>query len=165
MLLKDCTQYVSKFGKLSSGQRTGKASFHSNPKERQCQRMCKLPYSPVQSLSCVWLCDPMDCSTPRLPVHHQLPELTQTHVHRVGYAIQPSHLLSSLSPPAFNLSQHQGLYHEVVLHIKWPKYWSFSISPSNEHSGLISFKSKGFSRVFSNTTVQKHQFFSIQLFL
>ena len=65
----------------------------------------------VQSLSqsCLTLCDPMDCSTPGLPVHHQLPELTQTHVHRVSDAIQPSHPLSSPSPPAFHLSQHQGL--------------------------------------------------------
>ena len=58
--------------------------------------------------SCLTLCDPMDCSTPGLPVHHQLPELTQTHVHWVSDAIQPSHPLSSPSPPAFNLSQHQG---------------------------------------------------------
>ena len=84
----------------------------------------------------------MDCSTPGFPVHHQLPELTQTHVHWVGHAIQPSHPLSSPSPPAFNPSQHQGLFNESVLHIRWPKYWSFSfsISPSNEHSRLISFK-------------------------
>ena len=56
------------------------------------------------------LCDPMNCSTPGLPVHHRLPEFTQTHVHRVGDAIQPSHLLLSPSPPALNLSQHQGLF-------------------------------------------------------
>ena len=60
--------------------------------------------------SCLTLCDPMDCSTPGLPVHHQLPELTQTHVHWVGGAIQPSHPLSPPSPPTFNLSQHQGLF-------------------------------------------------------
>ena len=60
--------------------------------------------------SCLTLCDPMNCSTPGLPVHHQLPELAQTHVCRVGDAIQPSHPLSSPSPPAFNLSQHQGLF-------------------------------------------------------
>ena len=79
---------------------------------------------------------------PGFPVHHQLLELTQIHVHRVGYAIQPSHLLSSPSPPAFNLSQHQGLPNESALHIRWPKHWSFSfnISPSNEHPGLISFR-------------------------
>ena len=59
--------------------------------------------------SCPTLCDPMNCSTPGLPVHHQLPEFTQTHIHRVGDAIQPSYPLSSPSPPALNLSQHQGL--------------------------------------------------------
>ena len=63
----------------------------------------------VQSLSCVWFCDPMDCSMPGLPIYHQLPEFTQTHVHWIGDAIQPSHPLSSPSP-AFNLSQHQGLF-------------------------------------------------------
>ena len=62
---------------------------------------------------CPTLCDPMDCSTPGLPVLHQLPELAQTYVHRIGDAIQPSHLLSSPSPPAFNLSQHQGLFQWV----------------------------------------------------
>ena len=91
--------------------------------------------------SCPTLCDPMDCSTTGLPVHHQLPELTQTLIHQVSDAIQPSHPLSSLSPPAFNLSHHQGLLQWVVLHIRWPVYWSFSfISPSNEYSGLISFR-------------------------
>ena len=84
----------------------------------------------VNTLSRVRLCNPMDCSTPGLPVHHQLPEFTQTYVHWVSDAIQPSHPLSSPSPLAFNLSQHQGL----VSHIRWLKYWSFSfsISPSNE---------------------------------
>ena len=92
--------------------------------------------------SCPALCDPMDCSKPGLPIHHQLPELAQTHVHRVGDAIQPSHPLSTLSPPTFNLSQHQVFSNESVLHIRWPKYWSFSfnISPSIEYSGLISFR-------------------------
>ena len=59
---------------------------------------------------CRTLCNPMDCSMPGFPVHHQLPELAQTHVHRVGDAIQPSHPLSSPFPPAFNLSQHQSLF-------------------------------------------------------
>ena len=78
----------------------------------------------------------MDCSTPGFPVHHQLLELTQTHVHWVGDAIQPSHPLSSPSPPAFNLFQHQVFSSESVLRIRWPKYWSFSvsISPSKEYS-------------------------------
>ena len=120
--------------------------------------------------SCSTHCDPMDCSTPGFPVHHQLLGLTQTHV---SDAIQPSHPLSSPSPPTFNLSQYQVFSNGSVLHIKWPKYWSFrfSISPSNEYSGLISLRwtdwtslqTKGLSRVFSNTTVQKHQFFGAQL--
>ena len=118
----------------------------------------------------------MDCSVPGFPVHHQLLEPAQTHVHRAGDAIQPSHPLVSPSPPAFTLSQHRVFSDESSLLIRWPKYWSFSysISPSNEYSGLISFRilagwismqSKGLSRVFSNTTVQKHEFFSIQLSL
>ena len=88
------------------------------------------------------LCNPMDCSTPGFPVHHQLPKFAQTHVHWVGDAIQPSHPLSSPSPPTFNLPQIRVFSIESVLHIRWPKYWSFSlnISPSNEYSGLISFR-------------------------
>ena len=88
--------------------------------------------------SCPTLCDLMDCSTPGLPVHHQVPEFTQTHVHWVGGAIQPSHPLLSPSSPAFDLHQHQGLFKWV----RWPKFWSFSfnISPSNEYPGLISFR-------------------------
>ena len=90
---------------------------------------------------CPTLCDSMNRSTPGLPVHHQLPESTQTHVHWVGHAIQPSHPLSSPSPPALTLSQHQGLFKWVSSLHQVPKYWSFSfnISPSNEHPGLISF--------------------------
>ena len=97
-------------------------------------------FSSVQSLSCVQLCDPMNCSTPGLPVHHQLPEFTQTHVHWVSDAIQPSHPRSSPSPPTPNPSQHQGLFSESTLRMRWPKYWSFSfsISPFKEHPGLIS---------------------------
>ena len=124
--------------------------------------------------SCLTLCDPMNHNMPGLPVHHQLPEFTQTLVHRVGDAIPPSHPLSSPSPPAPTPS-HQ-------LCMRWPKYWSFSfsISPSTEHPGLISFiylfilsplewtgwislQSKRLSRVFSNTTVQKYQFLGAQL--
>ena len=84
----------------------------------------------------------MNRSTPGLPVHHQLPEFTQTHVHRVTDAIQPSHPLSSPSPPAPNPSQHQSLSNESTLCIRWPKYWSFSFSiiPSKEMPGLISFR-------------------------
>ena len=122
--------------------------------------------------SCPTLCDPMNHSTPGLPVHHQLLEFTHTHVHRVSDAIKPSYLLSSPSPPAPNPSQHQSLFHESTLRMRWPKYWSFSFSiiPSKEIPGLISFRmdwldllqSQGLSRVFSNTTVQKHQLVSAQ---
>ena len=86
--------------------------------------------------SCPILCDPWTAAR-----HHQLLEFAQTQVHRVGDAIQPSHPLSSPSP-TFNLSQHQGLFNESVFCIRWPKYWSFSfsISPSNEYSGLMSFR-------------------------
>ena len=91
---------------------------------------------------CSTLCDPMNRSTPGLPIHHQLPESTQTHVHRVGDAIQPPHLLSfplllPLIPPSIRVFSN-----ESALCMRWPKYWSFSfsISPSNEHPGLISFR-------------------------
>ena len=85
----------------------------------------------------------MNCSTPGLPVHHQLLEFTQTHIHQVSNAIQPSHPLSSPSPPHPNpSSKHQSLSNESTLHMRWPKYWSFSFSiiPSKEHPGLISFR-------------------------
>ena len=131
--------------------------------------MSTLQFSSVAQ-SCPTLCDPMNCSTPGLPVHHQLPEFTDTHIHRVSDAIQPSHPLSSPSPPAPNPSQHQSLSNESTLPRRWPKYWSLSVLPKNtqdqlplEWTGWISLQSKGLSRVFSNTTVQKHQFFGAQL--
>ena len=109
------------------------------------QRASWWKFSSVQfssiAQSCPTLCDPMDCSMPGFPVHHQLLELAQTHVHQVGDAIQPSHPLSSPSP-AFNLSQHQGLFQWVSASHQVAKYWSFSfsISPSSEYSGLISLR-------------------------
>ena len=123
--------------------------------------------------SCLTLCDPMNRSTPGLPVHHQLPEFTQTHVHRVSDAVQPSHPLSSPSPPAPNTSQHQSLFQWV--NSTWggqstgvSALASFLAKNTQDSSplgwtGWISLQSRGFSRVFSNTTVQKHQFFSTQL--
>ena len=95
--------------------------------------------------SCSTLCDPMNHSAPGIPVHHQLPESTQTHVHRVSDAIQPSHPLSSPSPPAPSPSQHQSLRvfsKESTLRMRWSKYWSFtfSIIPCKEHPGLIFFR-------------------------
>ena len=92
--------------------------------------------------SCPTLCNPMDCSIPGLPVHHQLPKLAQTHVHWVVDAIQPSQPLSSPFPPAFNLSHHQGLFKWVCSSHQVAKVLEFqlSISPSNEYSGLISLR-------------------------
>ena len=92
--------------------------------------------------SCLTLWDPMDCSTSGFLVHRQLPDLTQTHVHWVGDAIQPSHPLSSPSPPAFNLSQHQGLFQWVSSSHQAAKVLELqlSISSSNEYSGLTSFR-------------------------
>ena len=89
----------------------------------------------------------MDWSSPGFLVYHQLPELAQTDVHRVSDAIQPSHPLSSPSPPTFNLSQLQDLFQWSVLQIRWPKYWSFSfsISPFSEYSGLISLRMDWFN--------------------
>ena len=123
--------------------------------------------------SCPTLCDSMNRSTPGLPVHHQLPEFTQIHVHRVSDAIQPSHPLSSPSPPAPKPSQHQsfpmsqlfawgGQSTGVSALASFPTKKSQGWSPS-EWTGWISLQSKGLSRVFSNTTVQKHQFFGVLL--
>ena len=124
--------------------------------------------------SCPTLWDPMNHSMPGLPVHHQIPEFTQTHVHWVGNAIQPSHPLSSPSPPTPKPSQHQSLFqwvnslHDVAKSIGVSA--SASVLPMNTQdwsplgwTGWTSLQSKGFWRVFSNTTVQKHQFFGTQL--
>ena len=129
-------------------------------------------FSSVAQL-CPTPCDPMNRSKPGLPVHHQLPEFTQTHDHRVSDVIQPSHPLSSPSPPAPNPSQHQSLFQWV--NSTWGGQ-SFAVSPSASvlpvntqdwsplgWTGWISLQSKGLSRVFSNTTVQKYQFFGAQL--
>ena len=133
-------------------------------------------FSSIQfSHSVVSDCNPMDCSTPGLPVHHQLPDLAQSHVHWVSDAIQPSHPLSSSpSPPTFNLSQHQGLFKWVSSSHQVAKVFGASVSasvlPMNIQdwfplglTGGISLQSEGLSRFFSNTTVQKHQFFSPHL--
>ena len=111
-------------------------------------------FSSVAQL-CPTLCNSMDCSTPGLHVHHQLLELTQTHVHWVGDAIQPSHPLSTPSP-AFNLSSIRVFSDESVLCIRWPKYWSFSfsMSPSNEYSGLISFRMDWFNLLAVQETLK-----------
>ena len=99
-------------------------------------------FSQVQSLSHVRLCDPMDCSTPGFPVYYQIPELAQPHVHRVSDAIQPSHPLSSLLPLPSIPPNIRVFSNESTLHMRWPKYWSFSFSiiPSKEIPGLVSFR-------------------------
>ena len=141
----------------------------------ELQEQLELQFSSVTQ-SCPTHCNPIDCSTPGFPVHHQIPESTHNHVHWVNDAIQPSHHLSSVSPPALNLSQHQGLFkwvsslHHVakVLGVSA----STSVLPMNTQdwsplwwNAWISLQSWSLSRVFSNTTVQRHQFFSTQLSL
>ena len=132
--------------------------------------------SPVQfssvTLSCLTLCDPRNSSMPGLPVHHQQTEFTQTHVHQVGDAIQPSHPLLLLPPipPSIRVFSN-----ESTLPMGWPNIGvlaSASVLPMNTQdlsplgwTGWISLQSKELSRVFSNTTVQKHQFFDSQLTL
>ena len=117
--------------------------------------LSSVQFSPVTQ-SCPTLCDLMNRSTSGLPVHHQHPEFTQTHVHRVSDAIQPSHPLSSPSPPAPNPSQHQSLFQWVTLLMRWPKYWSFSfsISPFKEHPGLISFRMDWLDRLAVHRTLK-----------
>ena len=122
--------------------------------------------------SCPTLCDPMDCSMPGFPVYYHLPELVQTNVSWVSDA-KPTCCPLLLLPSSF--PNIRVFPNESVLCFRWPKYWSFSFSiiPSKEHPGLISFRmdqlislqSKGLPRVFSNTTVQRHQFFFSQLSL
>ena len=127
--------------------------------------------------SCPTLCYPMNRSMPGLPVHHQLPEFTHTQLHWVDDAIQPSHPLSSPFPPAPNPSQQASESFPMSQLFTWGGQStgvsaSASVLPRNaqdwfplEWAGWISLKSKGLSRVFSNTTLQKHQFFSTQLSL
>ena len=127
------------------------------------------PHPPVQfssiTQSCPILCDPMNCSTPGLPVHHQLPEFTQTHVHWIGDAIQPSHPLSSPSPPALNLPSITVFSNESVLRIRWPKSigvsGSASALPMNIQdwfplgwTGWISLLSKGLSHLLQHHSLK-----------
>ena len=160
-------------------------SFQTRSKNRKANKSTRanapvnshltiVQFKSVQSLSHVRLfATIMNPSMPGLPVHHHTPEFTQTHVHRVSDAIQPSHPLSSPSPPAPIPPSITVFSNESTLCMRWPKYWSFSFSiiPSkksqgwspSEWTGWISLQSKTLSRVFSNTTVQKHQFFRAQL--
>ena len=106
-----------------------------------CARLEYAPQFSSVAQSCLTLCDPMNCSMPGLPVHQQLPESTQTHVHWVGDAIQPSHPLLSPSPPALNLSQHQGLFKWVTSSNHVAKVWEFQLQHQSHQwiFGLISF--------------------------
>ena len=146
-----------------------------------------LDFRSVRSIKCFWLVcccccsvtkscltflSPMDCSTSGFSVPHYLLEFAQLHMHWISDAIQPSHALVPSSPPTFNRSQHQGLSQWVSSLHQVAKVIRISVLPVNIQdwfplglTGLISLQSKGLSRVFSNTTVQKHQFFSIQLSL
>ena len=137
-----------------------------------CYSLLRIPISSFAQ-SCPTFCNLMDCSMPGLPVHHQLLELAQTHVHQVSDVIQPSHPLSFSSPPAFNLFQYQSLFQQVSsLHqVAKSIGASASVLPMNIQglfplgsTGLISLQSRGLSRVFSSIT-QKHQLFSTQLSL
>ena len=127
------------------------SNYHIYKAGFQSCKVLFLQFSWVTQL-CPTLCDPMNCSTPGLPIHHQLLEFTQTHVHRVSDAIQPSRPLSL----AFG-SQSIGVSALASFLPKNTQDWSLS-----EWTGWISLQSKGLSRVFSNTTVQKHQFFGTQ---
>ena len=132
---KDTSSYFNvKF--LNLGANIGSQTFQRGENKSKH----KPHISSVQSLSPVRIF--VTCSTRDFPVLHQLLDLDQTHVHRVRDAIQPSYPLSSPFLPAFNLSSIRGFSNEPVLHIRWPKYWSFSfsLSPSNEYLGLISFR-------------------------
>ena len=173
MLLKCCIQYASKFGKLAVAIGLEKVSFHSNPKEGQCQRVFQLPYSSVTQ-SCPTLCNPMNRSTPGLPVHHQLLEFIQTHVQSsqwchpaisssvVPFSSCPKSLPASESFPMSQVFAWGGQSTGVSALASFLPKKSQGWSPS-EGTGWISLQSKGLSRVFSSTTVQKHQFFGTQL--
>ena len=164
-------QRLFSWGKISSSLDLG-IKYKHNFLNKKTQRYASVQFSRSIMSDSLQL---HGLQQPGFPVHHQLPEFTQIHVHWVNDAIQhfilcrPLLLLPSIFPNIRDFST------ESALCIRWPKYWSFSfsISPSNEYSGLISLgwtgwislQSKGLSRVFSNTTVQKHQFFSTQLSL
>ena len=146
---------MGKIGDLFKKIRDIKEIFHAKMGTIKDRKSMDLTVHSVTQ-SCLTLCDPMNRSMPGLSVYHQLPEFTQTYVHRVGDAIQPSHPLSFPSPPILNLSHNQGLPNESALCIRWPKYWSFSfnISPSNEHPGLISFRMDWLSLLAAQGTLK-----------
>ena len=156
----------------------GEMATHDNRNKASLihDHCCELGQSSSVAQSCLTLCDPMDCRIlPGLPVHHQLLEFTQTHVHWVDVSIQPTHPLLSPYPLSLNLPSIRVFSNESALCIRWPKIGvsaSTSVLPMNIQdwfplgwTGWISFLSKGLSIIFSNTTVKKHQFFCTQLSL
>ena len=161
-------QYCNKFNKDFKTVSFTKSKYKSSISDEWVQ------FISVTRL-CLTLCDPMNHSTPGLPVHHQLPEVTQTQVLQVSDAIQPSHPLLSPSPPAPNPSQHQSVFQRSTLSMRWPNNWSFSfsISPFKEHPGLIPFRmdwldllaAQGTLKSLLQHQVQKHQLFDAQLSL
>ena len=167
--------YISSLCILPSPQNRGAINLFHNSLLRIYFLFGTVQFSSVAQ-SCLALCDPMDRSTPGLPVHHQLLETTQIHVHWVGDTIQPSHPLLSPSPAALSLPQHQGLFQMSQFFTSGGQSIgvsaSTSVLPMNTQdwsalgwTGWISLQSKGLSRLFSKTTVQKHQFFGTQLSL
>ena len=167
------SQVIFQAGLVLTGLHLGKAKLLKLMNVvHQMLWVCSVQFSSVAQL-CPTLWDAMNRSMPGLPVHHQLPEVAQTHVYRVGDAIQQSHPLSFLSLSAFNLSQHQGLFqwvsslHQLAKVLEFQlQHQSFQMNIQDwfplELTGLISLQSKGLSRVFSNTRVQNGQFFGIQ---
>ena len=139
-LAKDnCSQKVKIKQLLKIKGYSTSVSIKKMPVKTTSSKFALVTFSSVQSLSRVWLCNRMNRSTPGLPVHHQLPEFTQTHVHRVGDALQPSHPLLSPSPPAPNPSQHQGLFqwvsswHEVAKVLEFQlQHQSFQWTPRTD---------------------------------
>ena len=121
-----------------------------------CTHFCGPSFCCSVAKSCLTLCNPMGCNMSVFPIYHQLLGLAETHVHWVNDTIQESHLLSSLFPPVFNFPSIRIFSNESVLHIRWPNYWSFSfsISPSNEDSGLISFRMDWFALIAVQGTLK-----------
>ena len=121
-----------------------------------CSQPCNFYHYCCSFAWCIRLCAPMDCSSPSFPVLHHLLELAQTHVYWVSDAIQPSHPLLPPSPLPSIFRRIRVIYSESALRIRWPKYWSFSISPSNEYSGLISFRIDWFDLLEIKSPLQHH---------
>ena len=167
----DLTTYPGKLSRSFHGTLPHCCYYFCSCTVSHCVDIPSVQFSHSVVSSSLW---PHGLQHARLPCPSPAPGTACSHVHRVGDAIQPSHPLLSPPPPTFHLSQHQVFSNELVLHIRWPKYWSFSfnISPSNEYSGLISFRMDWLDFLAVQGTLkslvqhhQKHQFFGTQLSL